>query len=508
MGPVPVGSLFVAREEFECRPELPFLRLAVFIGKPSKNIVRREALHLVLLLPLVHNESHALHFHRVLTAFDVLLWRDRLTDTIRLETRVDVKGLLILATSLIHNVRHGIQAMGDVFRLIEVDQEREEGLAPLAEFLIQFRVARIYIRLLEQQFGAVIGYELGLERNDLDAAPSAVVHGRHRRKTIAHHADLTHDTELLLVAIEGTGLYHVLTRELLHATRVDRLLVVGLLHIDKSAALGRHDIWIRRARVGALSGQHSGLHGRLVVPEREAHEFHQFGLAIATHTCESVVTLLSVRTLQTGRKKAQGVAAEFGVRKEFGEEIGDLGLARISGIIGNVIDRLCIRIILAGQKGDIVLGAALAEHYMLLSICAFGSQFQNSISAAEEEGVGIQFVVEFVLAELLGRHLHYGLGKAAAIELELDLLKVFRLFQNCVSKARIVFVSRLLNFSIEFASRFINLPRDLITDLRLQFETLIQFLPHVDFIIIFEPIGRLWIDGRNIVVSIHLFHEQ
>ena len=65
---------------------------------------------------------------------------------------------------------------------------------------------------------------------------------------------------------------------------------------------------------------------------------------------------------------------------------------------------------------------------MLLSICALGSQFQNSVPAAKEEGVGIQFVVEFLLAELLGRHLHHRLCEAIAVELRLNLVKILCLF--------------------------------------------------------------------------------
>ena len=160
MRPIPIRCLLITRKEFERRPELPFLRLAVFIAKPSKNIVRRKALHLVLLLPLVHNQTHPLHLHGVLAALYMLLWRDRLAHTISLEARIDIKGLLILATCLIHDIGHRIQAIRDVLRLIDVNQKGKERLPPLAEFLIQFRVTRIHIRLLEQQFRAVIGHEL------------------------------------------------------------------------------------------------------------------------------------------------------------------------------------------------------------------------------------------------------------------------------------------------------------------------------------------------------------
>ena len=192
-----------------------------------------------------------------------------------------------------------------------MNQQRQEGLTPLAQLLVQHVIHQEHIRAASQIFRVLRQHEFADKGNHTNTAPSTTIHGGHRRQLVTHHKELAHNDELLLVAIEGAGLHHVLTRELLHPRRVNGLLVIRLLEIDEPPALGRHDFRVRRTRLRTLTRQHRGLERGLVITQGQPHQLNQLGLSIAADTSSDIEALLAIHTLQTGRQKPEGVAAEF-----------------------------------------------------------------------------------------------------------------------------------------------------------------------------------------------------
>ena len=207
-----------------------------------------------------------------------------------------------------------------------MNKQSQKRLTPLAQLFIQHWINQEHIRLPRLVLLSIRRHELADKLNHADTAPRTTIHRRHRRQLVTHHKELAHDDKLLLVPVERPRLHHVLTRELLHPRRVDRLLVIRLLHVDEPLRLGRHDIRIRRTRFRALPCEHGGLHRGLIVAKGHSHQLDQLGLSVTTHTRRHIEALLAVHALQARCEKPQCVAAQLRIREEFSEEVHNICL--------------------------------------------------------------------------------------------------------------------------------------------------------------------------------------
>ena len=195
------------------------------------------------------------------------------TDAAEAELGIGIE-LLAVHLALLHDdlrcglqcsiVRHGILCQ------IDVNQQREKARTPPLELSVQVHVARKDVRLPDLLVARID--ELALEWDETHTTPRTPVHRIDRRQGITHHEEFPRNLEALLVGIQTPRLHGILTAELLHAARVERLTVIRLLHVDEPLVLDTHDIRIGRTRLGTLPRQGRRLKRRLVVSERHHHE--------------------------------------------------------------------------------------------------------------------------------------------------------------------------------------------------------------------------------------------
>ena len=181
---------------------------------------------------------------------------------------------LVVLTRLHHNCRDTLDTVRALASLIVVDKEGEERNAPRLHLLIQHVITRLDIAALINH-GVTLRQETAVKRNDTDTAPSATIHGVDRRHTITREEDLARNLEALLILEETTGFNKVLTRELLHTSRINRLILIRLFRLNEAASLNAHNIRIRSTRLRAFPSECCRAERTRLLPKNTGHKLYE-----------------------------------------------------------------------------------------------------------------------------------------------------------------------------------------------------------------------------------------
>ena len=115
------------------------------------------------------------------------------------------------------------------------------------------------------------------------------------------------------------------------------------------------------------------------------------------------------------------------------------------------------------------------------------SQFQDTVGTAKQIRMNIEFVHEILLVEQGACHFHNGIIEATVVELYLHIVETLELGGELLLLARLAGLGKAPS---NLFTRRLNLIRYINTNLLAEFHALIQVAPHIQCLVVVEPLGR------------------
>ena len=179
-------------------------------------------------------------------------------------------------------------------------------------------------------------------------------------------------------------------------------------------------------------------------------------------------------------------------REELIKEVVDFIQTRVLHLdklaIGDILDRVGLGEVATGEETNIILRTPLTEdNVFALVVRTRVSQFQDTVGTPKEIGVDVQFVHEILLVEEGTRHLHDGVVEATVVELYLHVVETLELGRQLLLFTRL---AGLRKPPSNLFTRRLNLIRYINTNLLAEFHALIQVAPHIQCLVVVEPLSR------------------